>query len=189
MEKLPGDYIAGFVDGEGCFALKFRRDVRHERKNKPVYFYWSVEFAICLRVDDAEILERIQYTLDCGRISIAKRGLARYAVNRMTDLRGKVIPFFDRYILQAKKVHDFKLWKEAVEVIYRNHQEGINRTAGEKGFSKISWNQDDLRKLLEVHKKMGQYKSRMPGDWKWIEKALQPGPAVLSDTKQLMCDR
>ena len=25
-EKLPGDYIAGFVDGEGRFSLKFRVD-------------------------------------------------------------------------------------------------------------------------------------------------------------------
>lgn len=41
IEKLPEDYIAGFVDGEGCFALNFRRDIRHERGKrsgiKPIY--------------------------------------------------------------------------------------------------------------------------------------------------------
>lgn len=40
---LPGDYIAGFVDGEGCFALKFRRDVRHDRPGNPEYYYWDIE--------------------------------------------------------------------------------------------------------------------------------------------------
>jgi len=38
FEKLPGDYVAGFVDDKGCFYINFRRDVRHDRKNKPVYF-------------------------------------------------------------------------------------------------------------------------------------------------------
>ena len=60
MEKLPGDYIAGFIDGEGCFALKFRRDVRRERKNNPVYYYWDIEFAVVLRGDDKDILNNIK---------------------------------------------------------------------------------------------------------------------------------
>lgn len=58
MEKLSGDYIAGFVDGEGCFALKLRREIRYERKNKPTYIYWDAEFAIVLREDDKEILKK-----------------------------------------------------------------------------------------------------------------------------------
>jgi len=44
MEKLPGDYIAGFVDGEGCFALKFRRDYKSKRKSKPEYFYFLMSY-------------------------------------------------------------------------------------------------------------------------------------------------
>ena len=39
MGPLPGDYVAGFVDGEDCFALKFVRDVKYKRKNAPEYFY------------------------------------------------------------------------------------------------------------------------------------------------------
>lgn len=43
MEILPSDYIAGFVDGEDCFALKFRRDVKNKRRGKTTYFYWNSE--------------------------------------------------------------------------------------------------------------------------------------------------
>ena len=42
MNKLPGDYVAGFVDGEGCFILSFRRDIRHDCGKrsgiKPTYY-------------------------------------------------------------------------------------------------------------------------------------------------------
>jgi intein-encoded DNA endonuclease-like protein len=37
-EKLPGDYIAGFVDGEGCFALKFSKETKRNRAGNPCYY-------------------------------------------------------------------------------------------------------------------------------------------------------
>src|SRR3989338_6692932 len=104
MEKLPGNYIAGFVDGEGCFAIKFRRDIKYNRPNKPVYFYWDIEFAILLGKTDKEILEKIRDTLTCGRVgNVDKRGSVRYAVNDLNDLVNKIVPFFKSYPLQAKK--------------------------------------------------------------------------------------
>ena len=65
-EILPAYYISGLVDGEGCFALNFRRDKRHERKGKPEYFYWTIRFIIVLRIDDKTLLEKVRDTLDCG---------------------------------------------------------------------------------------------------------------------------
>lgn len=169
MVKLPGDYIAGFVDGEGCFALKFRRDVRHERKNKPIYFYWDIEFAIVLRKDDQEILEKIKTTFDCGRISVSKSGQARYAVNNINDLSNKVVPFFGKHQLYAKKRHDFQLWKEAVEIIKRNQRLGVNRKKGERGFHRVYWDPRDLKRLTEIHNEMKRYKSKGK-EWKWLPK-------------------
>lgn len=153
-KKLPGDYIAGFVDGEGCFALKFRRDVRYDRPGKPTYFYWDIEFAVMLRKDDVEILKEIQETLGCGRISITRRTqAARYAVNNLDDLGKKVIPFFNRYKLRAKKQYDFKLWEGAFEILKRNER----KTVGEA----------DTKKLKEIHNKMMVYKSSIK-PWKWL---------------------
>lgn len=171
MDRLPGDYIAGFVDGEGCFALKFRRDVRHERKNKPVYFYWDIEFVLMLRKDDKEILEAIRETLGCGRISVNKRGMARYAVNNINDLMHKIIPFFDSYHLRAKKRFDFELWKESLELLHKNRglKTNISSTGNSRGDRKISWDTKDLEKLKKIQEKMRQYKSKRP-DWKWIQR-------------------
>ncbi len=150
--KLPGDYIAGFVDGEGCFVLTYRRDVRHDRKNSPEYFYWRTEFAILLKSDDKNILEKIKNTLRCGWISINKNNGARYTVSDINDLYYKIIPFFDKYKLRAKKRHDYKLWKEAVE-IFKNNQLKIG-----KGVSQKMWDEKDMNRLKEIHNEMMEYK-------------------------------
>ena len=165
MNKLPGDYIAGFVDGEGCFALKFRRDIKPERKNKPVYFYWDIEFAIVLRKDDEEIIKNIRDTLACGRISVNRSGQVRYSVNRIDDLLDKVVPFFERYRLRAKKRFDFELWTEALEILSKNQQTKTKRKG--IGFARIEWKKDDLKRLIEIQEEMREFKSKR-NDWKWI---------------------
>lgn len=171
MEKLPGDYIAGFVDGEGCFALKFRRDARKERKNQKVYFYWDVEFAINLKFDDRDILERIKNTLECGIVhDMNTRNLVRYSVQTTEDLHTKIVPFFEKYPLHAKKLHDFNLWKEAVKIFKNNQRVTVNRKPGAKGFYKVKWDKDDLKRLEEIHEAMKQYKGGNRGNWKWLIK-------------------
>lgn len=164
---LSGDYIAGFVDGEGCFALKFRRDIRHERKGSPVYFYWDIEFAILLRADDKDILNQIKETLGCGNLSFDKRGSVRYSVTNIEDLFNKVVPFFEAHQLRAKKRHDFELWKEALLIFIKNQRKELNRKKGLRGFHKVPWNPSDTNRLVEIHEKMKTYKS-VGKEWKWI---------------------
>ena len=171
VEKLPGDYIAGFVDGEGCFALKFRRDIRYKRKGQPVYFYWDIEFAILLRGDDRELLERIMATLDCGRISMDQRGAARYAVNVINDLSEKIVPFFMKYHLHGKKRHDFELWREALVIFKKNYHPGPRIKKGERKFKKAMQNPEDVKHLQEIHEAMKLYKSKRPAEWKWLSHA------------------
>lgn len=60
--EITGEYIAGFVDGEGCFSLTLRKD-----KNK--YFYWKTQFAITLRNDDRGVLDQIKNFFVCGAIT------------------------------------------------------------------------------------------------------------------------
>jgi len=116
--KLPGDYIAGFVDGEGHFGLNFRRDIKYKRKGRPVYHRWIPVFAISMSSDDKKIVEDIRDTLGCGIISVLKGGRGvYYAVNDFGDILNKVIPFFDRHKLRAKKAESFRRWKEAVFIL------------------------------------------------------------------------
>lgn len=167
MDRLPGDYIAGFVDGEGCFYINFRRDVRHDRKNKPVYFYWEIGFAIAMRADDKDILEKIRETLNCGKVTVNKQGSARFQITDINELAGKIVPFFEKYELRAKKRADFILWREAVEIFKRNQRKRLNITKGGRGFHKTIWQPKDLERLKEIHTKMRAYKSKGK-EWKWL---------------------
>ncbi len=101
VRKITGDYIAGFVDGEGCFSLTYRKD-----KNK--YFYWKVSFAIVLRKDDQEILSSIQDYFQCGAISFTRENI-RFEIQDPDTLCNKIIPFFERHQIIGKKKSDFDL--------------------------------------------------------------------------------
>ncbi|NCN07057.1 MAG: hypothetical protein GW946_04450 [Candidatus Pacebacteria bacterium] len=61
--KLPGDYIAGFIDGEGCFTI-----VISKHSTKKLRLDARLHFQIELRIDDLEMLQSIQETLGCGKI-------------------------------------------------------------------------------------------------------------------------
>ncbi len=167
--KLSGDYIAGFVDGEGCFALKFVREVKYSRLGKPEYFYWDIEFVISLKQDDKNILERIRDSLECGLVSGPnKNGAVRYAVNKIDDLRDKILPFFEKYPLQAKKRSEFELWREAVDIFYKNKKKVVSTGKIDNSSQKNRWNPKDLKRIEEIKKLMEIYKGGNRHDWKWI---------------------
>lgn len=150
---LPGDYIAGFVDGEGCFYLTYRSERKSARENQPVYRRWVPYFAIVLRQDDKEILEKIKITLGCGTISLTS-SQARYNVQNIKDIISKVIPFFEKHTLRAKKKNDFLLWKKAAFLIAQNMYNNRN------------YGPNQHKVLLEIREEMRQYKSQMHREYK-----------------------
>ena len=56
---VSGDYIAGFVDGEGCFALFYRKDIKKFKKSQKIYYEWKTCFAVVTRIDDTNLLKNI----------------------------------------------------------------------------------------------------------------------------------
>jgi len=165
MEKLPGNYIAGFVDGEGCFALKFSKETKRNRTGNPVYYRWAAEFVICLKKDDIDILTLIEQTLGTGTVH-ATKNYVRYSVQKIEDLYKKIIPFFNSYRLRAKKAIDFELWKKAVNIIHKNTI-GNTATKGIKGFSKKQWDKKDLIKLIAIRKEMLKIKASRNNNFRY----------------------
>jgi len=108
-----GYYFSGLTDGEGCFSVNF--------KDPTVVQTIRIKFILALRYDDLPILEQLRDTLGCGVIKIISRNpsihpnsrpTARFYVNKFSDIIGKVIPFFEKYPLRAKKKKDYGYWKE-----------------------------------------------------------------------------
>ncbi|MFA4998976.1 MAG: LAGLIDADG family homing endonuclease [Candidatus Paceibacterota bacterium] len=168
---LSEDYIAGFTDGEGCFDLQFRRDVRHERLNKPAYYAWKCQFVIVARDDDEELMRKIRDKLGRGSINFSRGDQVRYSVQDIDSLYDIIVPFFRKYPLSGKKNKDFELWAEAIEIIRRNKRKTMNVKTGFKGFTKTSWNKQDFLRLIEIQKLMQEYKSKRPQGFKWVSVA------------------
>lgn len=175
--KISDDYIAGFVDGEGCFALSVRRDVRHERTSKATYYAWKASFAICLRSDDHFILDEIKRRFECGSVTYTvKKATVRFQVSNVTELYERVVPFFKKAPLYGKKAKDFILWAEAVGILnkYKVRRGRVNITKGLSGFQKIEWTQSDLDRLKHIQKLSSQYKSN-GFERKWLKADLGRG--------------
>lgn len=157
--SLPGDYVAGLVDGEGCFYLVFRSEVNRNRLGNPKYYRWIPYFAIDLRVDDYKILDQIKDTLDCGKVYVTNSVVkgnskkhAHYNVQDLDSLHKKVMPFFEKHQLRAKKLQDFKLWCQALEILYRHKGKILTKEQHEV--------------LSQIRSQMRLYKSEMTRPYK-----------------------
>lgn len=99
-------YICGLVDGEGSFNVSLQKDLTHKNgfRLKPV-------FSIGLHRENKLLLQHIQEVFQCG-ILRRVRSMIVYEVTNLCSFLDKVIPFFEKYELRAKKKSDFELFKE-----------------------------------------------------------------------------
>jgi len=135
--KLNPNYLVGLVDGEGCFSVTFNK-----HKNNRLLEVRLI-FEIELREDDKEILERVKETLKCGNIyHLEYRKYSKwkphykYKVSNLRDITEKIIPFFKKYPLQAKKKYSFNLFCQVAELMLKKQHlttEGIKQIKALKG--------------------------------------------------------
>lgn len=102
-------FIAGFVDGEGSFNVSIT-------KQEDCRFGYSFhpKFQVYQHKDHQEILEAVQYVFRGGRID-KKTGtdVMVFNLEGIRNLKEKVIPFFSKYQLIAKKT-DFQIFCQIV---------------------------------------------------------------------------
>lgn len=140
--KLPGDYVAGFIDGEGCFCITIGKHRTAKNRLDP-----RLVFEIELRDDDRNILDDICDTLGCGRIYhlIYERygwnPHVKLKVSSLKDITERLIPFFNKYPLRAKKKRSFEIFCQAVEIFKQK------KHLTETGIKQLY----DLRKGMNVY--------------------------------------
>jgi hypothetical protein len=118
-------WIAGFVDGEGCFSCPIFR-------NRTTALGWQVqpEFSVVQSVRSSQVLEELAEMFGCGHVTNNRRhdnhrsDLCRYRVTRLIDLRDVVIPFFQTHQLRTSKRKDFEKFVDIVALM----QLGLHRT-------------------------------------------------------------
>jgi LAGLIDADG endonuclease len=132
QERLES-YIAGFVDGEGCFHVALQRNpcTRVGRQLVP-------EFRISQDVARAKVLDLAREVLGCGLLRENHRGSNDHTyvlvVRRRQDLLERVIPFFERNPLLSCKQDEFNTFAGIVRAMARGEHlalEGFERLAAE----------------------------------------------------------
>jgi len=147
MAKLNPYYVVGFIDGEGSFSVSIGRHKTLKRKLEV-----RIEFAIELRADDRKILQRIQETIGVGRIydlNYDRYGWyphVKYKIGNIQEIKNYLLPFLDKYPLQAKKRRVYALFKQVVLLaVAKKH-------LSDQGYNKILNFREQMRKFGKKHK-------------------------------------
>jgi hypothetical protein len=128
---LDPNYIAGLIEGEGCFCITISK-----HKTKKFGFDPRLMFEVEMIIEDEPLLEKLQKSFNCGQIYILNyerygwRPHVKYAVKNLADIQSKIIPFFKKYTLQGKKKKDFEYFCQAEKIFSKNKHltfKGIER--------------------------------------------------------------
>lgn len=109
MDDAFGHWLAGFIDGEGCFWIQW-----HSRGNCP-----RCGFSITLRSDDEAILREARERTGLGNLTISMAGrgrqceAVRWAISTKAGCLA-LVDLLDRFPLRAKKQVDYRIWRRAV---------------------------------------------------------------------------
>ena len=126
-------WIAGFVDGEGCFSCPIFR-------NRKMVLRWQVQpsFVVAQSASSRDVLEDMARFFGCGHVTVNRRhdshreDLSRFTVSRFADLRGINAPFFQEHRLRTSKRENFDKFAAIIELMgERKHltKEGIIQIA------------------------------------------------------------
>ena len=109
---LTPEYLAGFVDGEGCFSVSI-----HPNPNAKFGWIIDPDFTINQHKQSHEFLKSIQKFLGCGKIyekSPDKSNVLTFTVYSRRTIFEKILPFFDKHPLLSSKQNDYTLFREIV---------------------------------------------------------------------------
>ena len=112
--KLHPAYVSGFIDGEGCFSLSFRRFPRL-KVGVEVIPSFSIGQKITVRND--LLLKQFKLFFKGGAIRVDKRGLYKYETRSIDHIMREIVPFFKKHPFLGEKLLDFQLFCEACSLL------------------------------------------------------------------------
>ena len=105
-----GNWIAGFVDGEGSFNVPIRRE-----RDRGLPWRVSLSFNVSQIGEEAPELPRSVF--GTGTVRGRGDGVFYFEVTRPVDLKYRVFPFFDRFELRSPKRQDLAVFRTITELV------------------------------------------------------------------------
>jgi hypothetical protein len=127
LDALPadlGNWVAGFVDGEGSFNVPIRR-----LRGGAMPFRISLSFNVSqLGSVEPRLLQSV---FGAGTVRGRGDGVFYYEVTTVRALVGRIFPFFDRFPLRGAKRHDLEVFRQITALIQ------VGRHLTPNGFAEI----------------------------------------------------
>ena len=123
---LHPQWITGFVDGEGCFSVEIN-------KNETMKIGYQVipSFVVSQNAISVNVLHGLKAYFKTGVVrSGGHEGRLQYRVRDTTQLRERIIPFFEQNKLKTRKAVDFIKFRKVLLLMERNEhltQEGLDK--------------------------------------------------------------
>lgn len=117
--ELSADYIVGLTDGEGSFTVYLRPP---SKSNGSIHYSIQCRYYIKMREDELPLLKKVQAFWRCGKIYFQReyrknqRDNYRFEIFNWETLKHVVVPFFQKHPLQGKRIKDFKLFCQILDL-------------------------------------------------------------------------
>ena len=113
--KLDAQWIAGFVDGEGCFHVGINK-----HSDMTAGYQVLPEFTVVQHKRDIQILYALKAHFNCGVVRTNHDDRMAYRVRSIEHLLNHIIPFFEKHELKTKKRVDFQKFRRILLKIQKN---------------------------------------------------------------------
>ena len=113
--RLEAQWVAGFVDGEGCFYV----GINAHPEMKAGYQVLP-EFTVVQHERDVQLLYALKQFFGCGVVRQNHGDRMAYRVRGVEHLVERIIPFFEKHPLKSKKHLDFLKFRNVLIMMQRN---------------------------------------------------------------------
>ena len=113
LDQIPcdlGNWVAGFVDGEGSFNVPIRRE---RDRGLP----WRVSLSFNVSQIGRELPELLRTVFGVGTVRDRGDGVHYFEVTRPRDLFERVFPFFEQFPLRSPKEGDLAIFRKIAELV------------------------------------------------------------------------
>jgi len=113
LDRIPhdlGNWVAGFVDGEGSFNVPIRRE---RDRGLP----WRVSLSFNVSQIGEEAPKLLQEIFGVGTVRGRGDGVFYFEVTKPSDLEARVFPFFDQFQLRSPKRNDLEIFRTITELV------------------------------------------------------------------------
>ena len=112
--NLTTEWIAGFVDGEGCFHVGINK---HPEMTSG--YQVLPEFTVVQHERDAKVLYALKAHFGCGVVRPNHGNRLAYRVRGLEHLRECIIPFFEKHKLKTSKRVNFEKFRRVLILMER----------------------------------------------------------------------